>query len=276
MAGQAAKACSREVRHRTLIGRMLSPLTTGIYAGLSVVGAAGLAAGGCAYAAMWPTSRIFGPALIAPKRAGELALTFDDGPNPKWTPRLLDVLGEHGVKATFFMLGKRAQAQPELVRRVAAEGHLVGNHSWGHPNLALTAAGRVREELARTTDALQQITGERVRFFRPPFGARRPAVFRIARELGLRVVTWNAMTSDWSETSADRIAGQLAKKVDGLARRGQAANIVLHDGGHLERAAERGASVAAAGMLVERFRGTRRFVRVDAWSNSRSWVNGVG
>ena len=244
---------------------MLSPLGTGIYAGLSVVGAVGLAAGGCAYAAMWPTSQIFGSVLIAPRRAGELALTFDDGPNPEWTPQLLDVLAMHGVKATFFMLGGRAQAEPELVRRVAAEGHLIGNHSWSHPNLAVTAASKVREELARTSDMLQQITGERVRFIRPPFGARRPAVFRIARELGLRAVTWNAMTSDWSDTSADRITELLAAKIVRLGRRGWAANVVLHDGGHLERTAKRGASVAAAGMLVERFVGTRKFVRVDAW-----------
>ena len=92
-------------QRRTLRGKMLSPLATGIYEGLGAVGAVGLAAGGYAYASLWPGSRIFGSALIAPKRAGKLALTFDDGPNPKWTPRLLDVLGEHGVKATFFMLG---------------------------------------------------------------------------------------------------------------------------------------------------------------------------
>jgi len=96
---------------------MFSVLGTEIYAGLGAAGALGLAAGGCAYAAMWPGSGIFGSALIAPKRAGELALTFDDGPNPKWTPRLLDVLAKHDVKATFFMLGSRAQAEPELVRR---------------------------------------------------------------------------------------------------------------------------------------------------------------
>lgn len=244
---------------------MISPLATGIYAGLSAVGAAGLAAGGYAYAALWPGSGIFGPALIAPKRAGELALTFDDGPNPKWTPRLLDVLGEHGVKATFFLLGSRAQAEPELVRRIVAEGHLIGNHSWSHPNLALSRAGRVREELALTSHALEKITGERIKYFRPPFGARRPVVFRIARSLGLRVVTWNAMTSDWSETSADRIAGELTGKIGRLGRRGRAANIVLHDGGHLEQGADRQASVAAAGMLVERYKETHRFVRVDAW-----------
>ncbi|MDR3750150.1 MAG: polysaccharide deacetylase family protein [Terracidiphilus sp.] len=244
---------------------MLSALGTEIYTGLGAAGALGLAAGGYAYAAMWPGSGIFGRALIAPKQADELALTFDDGPNPKWTPRLLDVLAKHGVKATFFMLGGRAQAEPELVRRVVAEGHLIGNHSWDHPNLAVTPASKVREELVRTCGTLEEITGEKVGYFRPPFGAKRPAVFRIARSLGLRVVTWNAMTSDWSETSVDRIVGELTKKIDGLARRGRAANVVLHDGGHLEPTAERGASVAAAGMLVERFVGTRRFVRVDAW-----------
>ncbi len=244
---------------------MVSPLATGIYAGLGAVGAAGLAAGGYAYAAMWPGSGIFGSPLIAPMRAGELALTFDDGPNPKWTPRLLDLLGERGVKATFFLLGSRAQAEPALVRRIAAEGHLIGNHSWGHPNLALSGASKIREELALTSHALERITGERIRYFRPPFGARRPAVFRIARSLGLRVVTWNALTSDWSETSAERIEVELKAKIERLGRRGRAANVVLHDGGHRERTADRGASVAAAGMLMERFVGTRRFVRVDAW-----------
>ena len=248
---------------RTLVDRMFSPLATGIY---TAVGAAGLTAGGCAYAALWPGSGIFGSALIAPERAGELALTFDDGPNPAWTPRLLDVLAEHGLKATFFMLGNRAEGETDLVRRIAGEGHLIGNHSWSHPNLALTAADKVREELTRTSETLQQITGERVKYFRPPFGARRPAVFRIARELGLRVVTWNAMTSDWSEPSAERIVGELTAKIDSLGRRGRAVNIVLHDGGHQEQGIDRSASVSAAGMLVKRYGGTHRFVRVDAWS----------
>ena len=114
------------------------------------------------------------PALIAPRRAGELALTFDDGPNPAWTPRLLDILASHDVRATFFLVGRFAQAEPELVRRIAAAGHLIGNHSWSHPNLALTATGRIDEELQRTSETLEQITGAPVRYFRPPFGARRP------------------------------------------------------------------------------------------------------
>lgn len=239
---------------------------TGIYGGLGMAGAAGLAAGGYAYAAMWPGSGIFGSALVAPRRAGELALTFDDGPNPAWTPRLLDVLAEHDVKATFFMLGSRAQREPALVQRVAAEGHLIGNHSWSHPNLALASAKKVREELVRTNGTLELMTGTKVAYFRPPFGARRPAVFRIARELGMQVVLWNAMTSDWSEPSADRIAERLSSKIEGLGRRGRAANIVLHDGGHLEAAAKREASVATARMVVSRFGQTHRFVRLDAWS----------
>lgn len=244
---------------------MLAALTREICAGLGAAGMAGLAAGGYAYAAMWPGSAIFGKALIAPARPGELALTFDDGPNPVWTPRLLDVLGRHGVRATFFMLGSRAQAEPGLVMRIAAEGHLIGNHSWSHPNLALAAASRVREELARTKETLEQISGRPVRHFRPPFGARRPAVFRIARSLGLTTVLWNAMTSDWSEGSAERIATQLTGKIDAQVRSRMASNIVLHDGGHLEPAADRGPSVNAAALLLERYAGTRQFVTLDAW-----------
>jgi peptidoglycan/xylan/chitin deacetylase (PgdA/CDA1 family) len=247
---------------------MISPIVVEIYAGLGAAAALGLAAGGCAYASLYPGSRIFGKALIAPRRAGEIALTFDDGPNTAWTPRLLDVLAEHNVKATFFMLGSRAEQEPELVRRVAAEGHLIGNHSWSHENLAWTAAGRVREELTRTNDVLQQITGERVLYFRPPFGARRPVVFRIAREFGLTPVLWNAMTSDWSETDAEKIAGALAKKIDGLEKSGWAANMVLHDGGNLVQGTDRGPSVKATEMLMKSYEGTHRFVRVDAWGEA--------
>jgi peptidoglycan-N-acetylglucosamine deacetylase len=251
---------------------MASFTSIGMLAGLSTAGL-GLAAGGCAYAALWPGSRIFGRALIAPRHPGELALTFDDGPNPAWTPHLLDLLAEHDVRATFFLLGSRAQAEPELVRRLVADGHLVGNHSWSHPNLALASHARIREELSQTRDELEQLTDVPVRFFRPPFGARRPATLAIARELGMTPVLWNAMTSDWSEPSSDRIAAQLISKIDHLTGRGWAANIVLHDGGHLDARAERGPSVTAAGMLVKRYAATHRFVTVDAWTTVQAIPN---
>jgi peptidoglycan/xylan/chitin deacetylase (PgdA/CDA1 family) len=230
----------------------------------------GLLAGGCAYASLWPTSQIFGRTLIAPKldphAPGEIALTFDDGPNPAFTPRLLELLDRHGVKATFFLVGKYASEQSVLTRFIANNGHAIGNHTWSHPNLARTAPAKVRAELRNTSDALEQITGKPVRHFRPPFGARRPDVLRTARELGLTPVTWNAMTNDWSEPSADRIAATLSTKIDRLHARRFAANIVLHDGSHREPAANRAPSITAAGQLLERYAKTHKFVTVEEWT----------
>lgn len=233
---------------------------------VGVAAAAGLAAGGCAYAAMWPTSRIFGRALTAPRRPGELALTFDDGPNPEWTPRLLDLLAEYKVRGSFFLLGKHAALQPELVRRIAAEGHLIGNHSWSHPNLARTPAAAVREELRRTSELIESITGARVKHFRPPYGGRRPAVLRIGRELGMEPVLWNAMTTDWKEPDSAKIAARLSEKIERYERRGLATTIVLHDGAQSGFDVNRAPSLAAARLLLARFATTHKFVTVDAWA----------
>jgi len=257
-------ACGLPLPRCTLKDRMFSPLEIGI--GLGAAAGLGLAAGGCAYAAYWPGSQLFGPALIAPRRPGEIALTFDDGPNPIWTPRLLEILANHNLRATFFLVGRRAQYEPALVRQIVSAGHLVGNHSWSHPNLALCSASRIADELARTSRTLEEITGAPIRFFRPPFGARRPEVLRAARSLGMTPVLWNAMTSDWKNPSSEAIAAQLIRKIDRLQRRGHAATIVLHDGNHLDPTANRAPSTAAAGKLIARYEQTHRFVTLDAWS----------
>jgi peptidoglycan/xylan/chitin deacetylase (PgdA/CDA1 family) len=244
---------------------MTSSLVAGVCAGLGAAASLGLAAGAWVYASRAPGSRLFGEALTAPRRPGEIALTFDDGPNPAWTPRLLDALAAHNVQATFFLLGSFARGEPDLVRHIAAGGHLLGNHSWSHPDLSLESQKRIRAELHSTNETLAQITGAPIRFFRPPFGARRPAVFRIARELGLQTVLWNAMTSDWREPSAERITARLAQKTGRLTQSGQAVNIVLHDGGHRAQGTNRGPSIAAASALLTQYAATLRFVRLDSW-----------
>ena len=245
-------------------------LSTEISAGLGAAAGLALAAGGCAYAALWPASRIFGKSFIAPRLPGELALTFDDGPNPAWTPRLLDVLANYGVHATFFLVGSHARSEPALVLRIVAAGHLIGNHSWSHPNLALTLTSRIEEELIRTCRALEQITGKPLRFFRPPFGARRPIVLQTARDLGMIPVLWNVMTSDWSDPSAESIARHLIRSIDRAERAGSAANVVLHDGSHLDRAAYRAPSVNAVSQLAKRYKFTHRFVTLDAWTKPQA------
>jgi peptidoglycan/xylan/chitin deacetylase (PgdA/CDA1 family) len=246
---------------------MLSPLAAGIYATITAAGGIGLTSAGFAYASHWPTSQIFGHTLIAPRSPGQLALTFDDGPNPAWTPRLLDILAEHNVRATFFMVGKFAHAEPELARRVANAGHLIGNHSWSHPDLSRARSANVLDELTRTSDILAQIAGKPIRYFRPPFGGRRPYVLRLARQLGLIPVTWNAMTTDWSEPSANKIAQNLIRKIDGNQSSGWASNIVLHDGGHRGLGADRGPSVTAASQLLARYDRTHTFVTLDTWND---------
>lgn len=245
---------------------MFSSLSTGISATLGATAGLGLAAGGFVYASVWPASQLFGPTLIAPPRPGELALTFDDGPNPAFTPQLLDILARHDVRATFFMVGSYAQAQPALIRQMIAAGHEIGNHSWNHINLAFASARSINEQLSRTSQTLEQITGAPIRYFRPPFGARRPEVLRAARRLGMVPVLWNAMTSDWVNPSSNAIAQRLMRKIDSATRSGHAATIVLHDGSHAEPAANRGPSVAAAAQLLAHYQPTHKFVSLDDWS----------
>ena len=124
----------------------------------------------------------------------------------------------------------------------------------------------MRAEISDSTALIEDTIGSPVRFFRPPFGARRPDVLSAARDLGMTPVMWNAMTNDWEERSSVSIAQRLAERVDTLGRRGWAANIVLHDGGHRQQNTDRGPSVEAAKMLLERYVGVRRFVTVDAWA----------
>jgi peptidoglycan/xylan/chitin deacetylase (PgdA/CDA1 family) len=240
----------------------------GVIAG-AAVGAAGLGlvAGGLMYASVWPTSQIFGRTLIAGDDPGQIALTFDDGPNDAATPELLDVLARHGVRATFFSIGNFVRQRPEITRAVVAAGHLLGNHTMSHPKLSMEPAARVRQELADCSAVLEDLTGVAARFFRPPFGARRPAVLRIARELGLVPVTWNVTGYDWNPIGADGILKNLDAGIARNRRRGCGSNLLLHDGGHRGMSWQRMGTVRAVDRLLTARAGTgTHWVAVDAWA----------
>ncbi|HEY1808036.1 MAG TPA: polysaccharide deacetylase family protein [Acidobacteriaceae bacterium] len=235
---------------------------------LVALATAGLAAGACTYAAMDPQSQIFGRTLVAGHNPAEFALTYDDGPNDPWTGRLLDLLAQHHLRATFFLIGRHVRLRPDLVRKIQAAGHLIGNHTVTHPWLAIQTPRRVREELAGCNAALEDILGAPVRFFRPPHGARRPDVLRAARDLGLTAVLWNVMGFDWRPNiTAARIASSLGRGIARNQRRGRGSNLLLHDGGHLALGADRSQSVEATRLILERHPpNTTRYVTVDAWA----------
>jgi peptidoglycan-N-acetylglucosamine deacetylase len=233
---------------------------------VSAGGAVALAAGGYAYAAMWPTSQIFGRAIVGGPNANEFALTYDDGPNDPYTQRLLDVLAQHEVRATFFLIGRFVRQRPEIARAIRAAGHLVGNHTVTHPVLLFESPKRVREELAGCNAAIEDALGEPVRYFRPPHGARRPDVLRTAQELGLTPVLWNAMGYDWKPTTAEAVLANLRKGIVRNQRRGIGSNLLLHDGGQAGIGQDREHSVIATAQLLEPTRRQQiQFVTVDAW-----------
>ena len=191
---------------------------------------AGLLAGGCTYAALSAQSQIFGKVLIAGRNPNEIALTYDDGPNDEATQRLLEVLARHQVHATFFLIGRFVRQRPQLVREIAAAGHLIGNHSTTHPWLAWQSAARIREELSACNKALEDTLGAPVRFFRAPHGARRPYVLRAARELGLTPVQWNIIAGDWVPLDPAIIVSRVTRGITRNQSRGRAGgDVARHD-----------------------------------------------
>lgn len=159
-----------------------------------------------------------------PRHRRALALTFDDGPEPPYTERILDVLGEFGVKATFFVVGAQVLRHPQLARRILDEGHLLGNHTHSHPNLLLRAPAAAREELALASASIERVTGIWPQWFRPPFGFRYPWNVHQAARLGQATVTWSLNPRDFEFPPPDRLVQRVLRE----ARNGDI--VLLHDG----------------------------------------------
>src|SRR5437868_6995771 len=127
-----------------------------------------------------------------------IALTFDDGPQEKLTPKLLDLLAAHHIKATFFVIGQNVVEHPEIVARAAREGHEIGNHSWSHPVLQKMSDENVRRQLRQTEDAIKQASGVRPTLMRPPYGALSTRQKQwIHDEFGYRIILWDVDPLDW-------------------------------------------------------------------------------
>jgi peptidoglycan-N-acetylglucosamine deacetylase len=230
--------------------------------------ATGLVASGCTYAALSAESQLFGKTLIAGNNPNEIALTFDDGPNDVVTERLLDVLAQHSVRASFFLIGRYVRERPQITRAIVASGHLIGNHTMTHPWLAWQSSARIRQELTDCNSILEDTLGIPVRYFRPPHGARRPAVFTIARELGLTAVQWNIIPKDWQPVGAEEIAARTVRGITRNQQQRRASNIVLHDGGQAGLGQPRLPTVEATDLLLRNYspQSGTTFVTVDAWA----------
>jgi peptidoglycan/xylan/chitin deacetylase (PgdA/CDA1 family) len=201
------------------------------------------------YQSMSPTGQWYGQTFTGlPRGSRQLALTYDDGPNDPHTQRLLDILAKHSVRATFFLIGRYVKELPETARAIAQAGHIVGNHTFTHPLLTFKSEAEIRNELEQCRFALHDAVGEHSNFFRPPFGARRPAVLRVARELGLEPIMWNATGYDWSAPPAAEIERKIARQIHG----GDV--ILLHDGGHKQMGADRSQTVIATDHLIARYK----------------------
>jgi len=176
------------------------------------------------YACSVPSSQVFGPALVrGPVDRSLVTLTFDDGPASPFTEQILDILQDRRVPATFFVCGQNAERHPEIVRRIADEGHTLGNHTYSHPFPYFLPRRRLVEEIDRTQQAIERVTGKRPAVFRPPYGARWFGLYAVLRERDLKVVQWSDTGYDWKSDARATVRAALEHLVPGSV-------ILLHDG----------------------------------------------
>jgi len=195
---------------------------------------------------MWPTAQVYGRTFIGLERGSPcIALTYDDGPNDPCTLRLLEVLDRYSVKATFFVLGQFVRQKPEIVRALAAAGHVIGNHSWDHPRLIFASEAELRHQVEQTQSAIVDACGVTPTLFRPPYGGRRPGTLQTVRALGLEPVMWNVTCYDWKPTSSEKVFAHAQRQIRG----GDV--LLMHDGDQRGMGADRGHTVEATERVVQ-------------------------
>ena len=160
-------------------------------------------------------SRMF-PGVVyynGPASEKQVALTFDDGPDMRYTPQILDILKKYHVKATFFVLGFRAKTHPDMVRRMVREGHAIGNHSWNHLDHVGLTPDKVRDQVVRADKVLYPLVGYHPDLFRPPYGKADPDTIRILSSMGYKVIDWSVDTRDWAGTPVPTMMSVIRKEV---------------------------------------------------------------
>jgi peptidoglycan/xylan/chitin deacetylase (PgdA/CDA1 family) len=229
-----------------------------------------------------PAGGLFGTVTRVETRRPAAALTFDDGPHPVYTPRLLDILERHGAHATFFMVGENAQRHPELVRRVSEAGHAIGNHSWDHPSFPLISRRERRDQIQRCAAALVPHGSP---LFRPPYGMQDVASRLDAGRLGYSVIAWSVTSDDWCGGDAAAVAGQIESALE------PGCIVVLHDrlvDVEDEAYFDRQPLIEAVDLVLGRMRARFEFVTVpellamgrprrELWIKpaNRAWLNGL-
>ncbi len=206
-------------------------ITTGIFLTLSAV---------------LPENDVFGRVFSNTETTQKVvALTFDDGPYPPYTEQVLDVLKEYHVPATFFVVGQNVEKYPELVKRIADEGHQIGNHTYHHIDLLKANRKDIAKEIDNTNKAILAASGVKPHLMRPPHGFRDPVVMEMMAERNLKVVEWSVMSRDWTNPGVDTIVERTVKKVK------NGSIILLHDGDGITSQASRIQSVEAARRIIQ-------------------------
>lgn len=231
------------------------------------------AAAATAYGAAYPRAQLFGATVWRSNSPKKLAITFDDGPNPKITPELLDLLDQYQARATFFVVGRFARECGDLLRETSRRGHLIGNHTENHAHLFWLGPAAVHQELRRGNEAIAEILGAPAKWFRPPWGTRNPWVVSTAAREGMRTVLWTELPGDWRQ----KPAAWLIERLQPIARRARHANrlpnaaparfgdvLCLHDGDHRFLNGDRRRTLEALRYWLPRWRDLGlEFVTID-------------